>query len=78
MNLKRSILLLSVLCVLLSASIVCYAAPPREDYTLVLADEFDGNALNTEIWGYRGGGTNRNENVRIEKISSPKVPFGST
>lgn len=64
---KRSILLLlSALCVLLSASIVCYAAPPREDYTLVLADEFDGNALNTEIWGYRGGGTNRNENVRIE------------
>lgn len=64
---KKSILfMISILCLLFTASLVCYATPPREDYTLVLADEFDGDALNTKIWGYRGGGTNRNENVRIE------------
>ncbi len=55
-----------ILCTMFFCAAHCFAAPPREDYQLVLADEFDGDALNTEIWGYRGGDTNRKENVRVE------------
>ena len=44
---KRSILfMISMLCLLFTASLVCYATPPREDYVLVLADEFDGDTDN--------------------------------
>ena len=46
------------------------AAPPDSEYQLVLQDEFEGEVLNTELWGYRCGsnygGKNSRENVRVE------------
>ncbi len=63
---KKSFVFVCMICAVALSGLLCYAAPPRDDYQLVLADEFDGNALNSEIWGYRSGGTNRDENVRVE------------
>ncbi|MBR3942968.1 MAG: family 16 glycosylhydrolase [Clostridia bacterium] len=47
-----------------------YANVPNENYVLVFADEFEGDALNENVWNYRTGerlgGMNRPENVEIK------------
>ena len=66
MDLKNKLLIFAfIICTVILAGICCHAAPPRDDYKLVLADEFDGSALDTEIWGYRSGDKNKKENVRV-------------
>ena len=63
-----SAIICAVLLVVLSVS--CFAAPPSDDYQLILDDEFDGTELNRDIWEYRSGnpygGKNLKENVRIQ------------
>lgn len=63
-----SVLLAAVLCAF--SAIYCFAEAPSGDYRLLLSDEFDGSALNTEIWDWRSGnpygGKNLKENVRLE------------
>ncbi len=65
----KKILFLTLI-IITALTAVCYAAPPSDDYKLVLADEFDGTELNRDIWDYRSGnpygGKNLKENVRIE------------
>ena len=65
---KKGFVILFFVCALCTA-VICTAAPPDSDYTLVLDEEFNGTELNTDIWGYRGGnkagGYNRPENVRV-------------
>ena len=63
-----SVLLVAVLCAF--SALNCFAEAPSGDYRLLLSDEFDGSALNTEIWDWRSGnsygGKNLKENVRLE------------
>ena len=63
-----SVLLVAVLCAF--SALNCFAEAPSGDYRLLLSDEFDGSALNTEIWDWRSGNTyggkNLKENVRLE------------
>lgn len=48
------------------------AEPPREGYTLMFNDEFDGNELNSSVWHYREedyvvrGGRNTRDNVSVK------------
>lgn len=63
-----SAIICAVLLVVLSVS--CFAAAPSSDYELLINDEFEGSALNTDIWAYRtgssSGGNNKIENVRVQ------------
>lgn len=63
-------LLFFILISIITLTVVCHAAPPSDDYQLILADEFEGTELNRDIWDYRSGnpygGKNLKENVRIE------------
>ena len=54
-----------ILAFCLCIGVVCHAAPPTTDYVLLLDEEFEGDALDTDLWAYRTGSTNRNENVRV-------------
>ena len=62
---KTTLFTVCVLAFCIFISVVCYAAPPTTDYVLLLDEEFEGDALNTDLWAYRTGSTNRNENVRV-------------
>ena len=59
---------IALLLVLIAINV--FAAPPSDLYQLTFSDEFDGEALNTDIWAYRTntktGGVNKPENVRVE------------
>lgn len=68
---KKKLLFLVLLAAVLCAfsALNCFAEAPSGDYRLLLSDEFDGSALNTEIWDWRSGnpygGKNLKENVRL-------------
>ena len=66
----KRILMLVLSVILIMIAVTAFAAPPNEDYQLLFADEFDGEALDTDVWAYRTntktGGVNKPENVRIE------------
>ena len=59
------ILMVALICCAVSV----LASPPSDKYQLLLADEFSGDALDTEIWDWRSGnpygGKNLKENVRV-------------
>ena len=67
-NLKNIVFFVLCFLFLLFAQFVL-AAPPDSEYQLVLQDEFEGNVLNTDLWGYRGGSNygcrNTRDNVRV-------------
>lgn len=50
---KKIIVICCIFVLLLGINVM--AEPPREGYSLVFSDEFDGNALNREVWNYRDG-----------------------
>ncbi|MBQ2968514.1 MAG: family 16 glycosylhydrolase [Clostridia bacterium] len=66
----KRLLLICIFCTLLFGTLQAIAAPPSTDYELLLADEFDGDALDTTIWDWRSGtpygGPNLAENVRVK------------
>ncbi len=62
---KITLFLVFVLILTASCGILCFADVPDTSYQLLFNDEFEGDALDTTKWGYRTGGTNRNENIRV-------------
>ncbi len=62
---KITMLLMCILILSICTGMLCFAAAPDTSYKLLLNDEFNGTELNTDIWMYRSGSTNRNENVRV-------------
>ena len=61
---KSTLFVVCILAFVLCTSLVCFAAPPA-GYQLLLDEEFEGDALNTDLWVYRAGSTNKKENVRV-------------
>ena len=59
--------------------ITAMAEPPREGYTLVFSDEFEGDKLNTDVWGYRDGSSltrgGRNDENMVT-VSDGKLHIG--
>ena len=67
---QKTVALIALTALMLLVCTVCFAVPPSNDYQLILADEFNGTELDSNIWSYRGGnpygGKNLPENVRVQ------------